>query len=515
MPPIGPQGSAQGSAPSRQASREGYAFGGFRLELYPTRLLRNGELVPLAPRILNLLHYFVQHAGRTIEKDELITAVCGHAAVTENNLTRMVSDLRQALDDRGRSDCIRSVAGIGYRFVATLEPFASTPPAAVDLSALFAPDRDWGKALAALESLSHSGLLTARQLLEPLILAHPGQVRFRIVAAMTCALLYDGTRADPHPDTSVLDEAGRHAHEALRLNPHSADAMMAIALVFDRLGDRDNALTAARTATRIDDGNWQLLLCLSWIAWGGERERAARRVLLLNPGFPLAHFFIATVLVAREALDEAERHVDAGIASMATRREGFTRFAPIALYYLKGLLLFARDDFHGAIEAFDRELALESMGHIFSRECCANVCAAKALALLSLNKVVAASDAVDQALDRVTEHPLAMEMLEIISGTSGTWGTSGPRDLLPTSAPAAQPATVPPIPLAFERAMARAGRLVHAGNVDAAVDIIERTLVDAPPGSTGWVLILDPLLCVLSHRDLWARALGTIHERAL
>jgi hypothetical protein len=63
--------------------------------------------------------------------------------------------------------------------------------------------------------------------------------------------------------------------------------------------------------------------------------------------------------------------------------------------------------------------------------------------------------------------------------------------------------------------MARAGRLAHAGNVDAAVEIVRRALAEAPPGSSGWILILDPLLRVLDHRDAWASALATIHDRAL
>lgn len=78
-------------------------------------------MVPLAPRLLTLLHYFVQHAGRVIQKDELIKAVWRDAAMADNNLARLVADLRQALDDRSRGDYIRNVAGVGYRFVASVE----------------------------------------------------------------------------------------------------------------------------------------------------------------------------------------------------------------------------------------------------------------------------------------------------------------------------------------------------------------------------------------------------------
>lgn len=75
MPPIDPHGSAQRVPAARPAPRGGVVFGPFQLEANPLRLLRGGEMVPLAPRLLTLLHYFVQHAGRVIEKDELIKAV--------------------------------------------------------------------------------------------------------------------------------------------------------------------------------------------------------------------------------------------------------------------------------------------------------------------------------------------------------------------------------------------------------------------------------------------------------
>lgn len=516
MPPIDPHGSAQGVPAARAALREGFVFGPYRLELNPIRLLRNGDVVALAPRLLTLLHYFVLHAGRVIEKDELIKAVWRDAAMADNNLARLVADLRQCLDDRARDDYIRNVVGVGYRFVASVEPLALAPPPAIDLAALLAPDRDWGRALAALESLSHAGLVTARQLLDPLVSAHPREVRFRIVLAMTCALLYDGTRADRQPDVEMLREAERHAHEALRVNPHSPEAMTAIALVFERLGDRANALAAARNATRVENGNWLNLLCLAWIAFGEERLRAARRVLVVNPGFPIAHWLAATVLVARGAFAEAERHVDAGIASMTSAYEAPARFAPIALHYLKGLLLLARGAVHEALEAFDRELALETRGHVYARECCANTWAAKGVCHLRLGDVTAARAAFGEARARVPGHPMAEAGMEILERRRGgpvarLHGNSAacPHGATP---PAAEP---PAASLRFERAMATAGLLVDEGDVGAAVTMTLAALAEAPEDNTGWSVPIDPLLRVHEAPDAWAPVLAKVHERAL
>ena len=52
-----------------------YSFGGFQLAADGTLLLRNGVVVPLAPKVLQTLLLLVQRAGTVVRKAELMAAI--------------------------------------------------------------------------------------------------------------------------------------------------------------------------------------------------------------------------------------------------------------------------------------------------------------------------------------------------------------------------------------------------------------------------------------------------------
>src|SRR3989442_9133075 len=61
----------------------------------------------------------VGHAGRVLQKDELMRAVWPDTAVEENNLNQNISMLRRVLgEERGEHRFIATVPGRGYQFVA-------------------------------------------------------------------------------------------------------------------------------------------------------------------------------------------------------------------------------------------------------------------------------------------------------------------------------------------------------------------------------------------------------------
>jgi DNA-binding winged helix-turn-helix (wHTH) protein len=76
-----------------------FAFGPFRLDTAACRLLRGDTPVNLSPRLYDLLRLLVSRPGELVTKEELLEALWPGVFVTENSLTRAVSDLRQALDD--------------------------------------------------------------------------------------------------------------------------------------------------------------------------------------------------------------------------------------------------------------------------------------------------------------------------------------------------------------------------------------------------------------------------------
>ena len=81
-----------------------------------------GERLPLEPKAFKLLLHLLHNPGRLIPKDELLDAVWGDTAVTENSLTRNVAFLRHVLgDDPHEPRYVETVATVGYRFICPVE----------------------------------------------------------------------------------------------------------------------------------------------------------------------------------------------------------------------------------------------------------------------------------------------------------------------------------------------------------------------------------------------------------
>ncbi|HSC29013.1 MAG TPA: winged helix-turn-helix domain-containing protein [Vicinamibacterales bacterium] len=119
-----------------------YRFGPFALDPASYRLFREGDVIPLSPKIIDLLLYLVARPSALVSKEELFKALWPDVAVTDNALTQAVSELRQALgDDPSAPAYIQTVARRGYRFIAPVNTGASAasqPPATAEPDALTA-----------------------------------------------------------------------------------------------------------------------------------------------------------------------------------------------------------------------------------------------------------------------------------------------------------------------------------------------------------------------------------------
>jgi len=105
-----------------------YRFGPFTVDAGSYRLLRGTEVIPLSPKIIDLLLYLVARQSALVPKDELFAALWPDVAVTDNALTQAVSELRQALgDDSSKPTYIQTVARRGYRFIAPVEAAVPSP----------------------------------------------------------------------------------------------------------------------------------------------------------------------------------------------------------------------------------------------------------------------------------------------------------------------------------------------------------------------------------------------------
>jgi len=94
-------------------------FGPFRLDARKRVLWRDGTIVPLPPKAIDLLVALVEQRGDVVTKDELLKRVWPDTFVEEANLSVNVSALRKALgaDGAGRP-YIETLSRRGYRFAA-------------------------------------------------------------------------------------------------------------------------------------------------------------------------------------------------------------------------------------------------------------------------------------------------------------------------------------------------------------------------------------------------------------
>src|SRR3954470_8163857 len=117
-------------------------FGDFRLDRDRRLLLRRDDVpVPLPSKAFDTLSYLVEHAGRVIDKDELMRTIWPDTAVEENNLNQNISLLRRLLGEvRGEHRYIATVPSRGYQFVAKVrlvtEPGQQEPDGTISIAVL-------------------------------------------------------------------------------------------------------------------------------------------------------------------------------------------------------------------------------------------------------------------------------------------------------------------------------------------------------------------------------------------
>ena len=104
-----------------QPDSHSYEFGRFRLKTAERVLLREGELVPLTPKVFDILITLVENSGQVVAKDDLMKRVWPSTYVEEGNLTQNISLLRKALGESpSGAQFIETVPRRGYRFVAEM-----------------------------------------------------------------------------------------------------------------------------------------------------------------------------------------------------------------------------------------------------------------------------------------------------------------------------------------------------------------------------------------------------------
>ncbi|HMF61749.1 MAG TPA: winged helix-turn-helix domain-containing protein, partial [Vicinamibacterales bacterium] len=112
-----------------------YEFDRFRIDTKRRLLMRDGGPLAIKAKALDTLVLLVQHAGRLLEKEELMNRLWPDTAVEEANLTQNVFEVRKALGEvPGEQRFIATVARRGYRFVAEVRAIGDEASARDDLA---------------------------------------------------------------------------------------------------------------------------------------------------------------------------------------------------------------------------------------------------------------------------------------------------------------------------------------------------------------------------------------------
>jgi len=95
-----------------------FRFGDIVIDTRRTEVTRDGALVELSALEFKLLRYFVEHAGATLSRDELLNEVWGYDAMPSTRTVDVhVAWLRQKLEENPRRpQYILTVHGLGYKF---------------------------------------------------------------------------------------------------------------------------------------------------------------------------------------------------------------------------------------------------------------------------------------------------------------------------------------------------------------------------------------------------------------
>jgi TolB-like protein/DNA-binding winged helix-turn-helix (wHTH) protein/Flp pilus assembly protein TadD len=113
----------QGSAPEQSL----YSFLDFTLDLATERLFRRGIEINLRPKSFQVLRCLVERQGRLITREELLQAVWGDVAVTDESITKCIADVRKALADESQ-EIVRTVPRRGFLFQADVRPGLKPQP---------------------------------------------------------------------------------------------------------------------------------------------------------------------------------------------------------------------------------------------------------------------------------------------------------------------------------------------------------------------------------------------------
>jgi DNA-binding winged helix-turn-helix (wHTH) protein/tetratricopeptide (TPR) repeat protein len=484
-----------------------YRFGPFAFDPVHRCVFRDGQTILLTPRQSDALKALVSKAGRVMTKFELTEHAWDGAAVTHNSVAQIMSELRELLDDTADNPrYIETVHRTGYRFIA---PITEGPPVTDGPPVTHVPVRP------STESIDepvepHLALTDGRALIEmldldllPLAGEHFAKGRILtphlaapyIGLAMVDVLTYESRRVDLDRNPALLESALLNASEACLRDPASGEARMTRGFIRYVRGEIREAIAECRHGVLLEPRQCRHELRRTRVNWGDARLEAGDCTLKLLPTLALAYLFMAEVYIARGALDQALRCLELGCAAQQAQRARGGRVNAVGLYLLYGLVLMALGRIGEALEAFARERALEGGRHVYGRECAAHLRYATGWAHVRQGRRAEGDAMFEEGLAIVPGHPLLLSAL-------------GEMPSLPAAPKPADGTNI-------DVAIVMAAIFTRAGKPEAGARVIHADLSRVDPGPAGWMLPIEPSIHATAHRDVWARTLALLADRAV
>lgn len=488
-----------------------FSFGPFTLDAASYRLRRGTEEVPLSPKLLDLLLHLIKRPGTLVTKEELFEAIWPDVNVTENALTRAISEVRQALgDDPGSPAYIQTVARRGYRFIGTVttdavvEPAAGAgaPPQPSHAAAAGRPretpsleaSRQSMEGRLQIESLSAASVPAAIEHFERAIAADPQYAMAHVGLAHARFWRYELTREHNEPDTALLAAAIGDARRAIELDQHLAEAHATLAFLLVSAARFAEAQRAAARAVELEPGYWGHYFRLGHASWAEARLQALGSALERYPDFAFAHFEIAMVWIARSRLEQAEAVLREGLVVFERQVGRRERFPANGLHWMLGLVRLARSDAEEAARHLQAEIATGG-DRLYAREF--EIASLNALGALALGAGArdTAAGRYRAALAIDAQHARTRVGLALATGDAGDLARA--REAVERLARG---------PRLQETTLLRAMLLAHAGQPAEGLERLSRLVRDAPAGLTGWTIPIEPLLAPIrslpAYREL-------------
>ena len=105
-----------------------FRLGPWLVEPSLSTVSRNGSAVHLEPKVMEVLVCLARQPGEAVTKDQLLKTVWPETFVSDDALTRAISELRRVLEDDAREpDFIQTIPKRGYRLVAQVQPVNGAP----------------------------------------------------------------------------------------------------------------------------------------------------------------------------------------------------------------------------------------------------------------------------------------------------------------------------------------------------------------------------------------------------